>query len=649
MTVRPFAAGAFAARHTADMFVGMRRELDSLQRQLATGLKSETYGGVGFERRSSLDVRGKMAMLSGYQESIEGATLRLKVMTQTMESLDAMGRDTRSDMIGIGFQIGSDGQTTAQHLAEQRLRQAIDQLNADLNGRYLFAGRSPESPPVETYERIMNGDPVAGRAGLATLINERTAAEVGFDGLGRLSTSVSSAVPSTPPFTVTLAGNGPSLPFGFQIESVSSTSPSITAGFAAGPPEQATLTVSAQPLPDTKITIVLRDKDNNAHTIEIAAKTALFAGERNAFEIGATEDATVNGTNGLHAVIRKTIEDKATAVLKPRAAILAAQEFFDGSMTNPPDRVAVAPSRLAVTQPAVDTVQLGGNLSALGFEILGTTSNTGANIVTTFTAAVAGPPAVPENVEFQITPAVPADGDKIVLQLRDRTGATHTVELTARTAPAPGDRNAFQIVAGDINQTIGGGNGLMAALTRVVEDRAAAVLGSAEATAMDTSGTRQTVIWYKGDDASTPSARDTMALRIDSSQVVGTGARANEPALRNMLAQLGVLDHATFANTAADRERYLTLTGRLRDNLAPPYGQPRVEDIATEFGAAMATMQGANERHQAAQNILQDTIDRVEQASTEETAASMLHLQTRLQASYQTTSMLSRLSIVNFL
>jgi hypothetical protein len=60
-------------------------------------------------------------------------------------------------------------------------------------------------------------------------------------------------------------------------------------------------------------------------------------------------------------------------------------------------------------------------------------------------------------------------------------------------------------------------------------------------------------------------------------------------------------------------------------------------------------MDGAKERHRTASSLLQDTLDGVEQASTEETAATMLNLQTRLQASYQTTSMLSQLSLVNYL
>ena len=56
----PFAAGSLAAQRSGDLFVGMRRELDELQRQLATGQKSQTFGGLGLERRTSLDFRGKL-------------------------------------------------------------------------------------------------------------------------------------------------------------------------------------------------------------------------------------------------------------------------------------------------------------------------------------------------------------------------------------------------------------------------------------------------------------------------------------------------------------------------------------------------------------------------------------------------------------
>ena len=51
----------------------------------------------------------------------------------------------------------------------------------------------------------------------------------------------------------------------------------------------------------------------------------------------------------------------------------------------------------------------------------------------------------------------------------------------------------------------------------------------------------------------------------------------------------------------------------------------------------------------AQQSTLQDTVDGIEQASTEEVATKLLDLQTRLQASYQITASLSKLSLVNYI
>ena len=60
-------------------------------------------------------------------------------------------------------------------------------------------------------------------------------------------------------------------------------------------------------------------------------------------------------------------------------------------------------------------------------------------------------------------------------------------------------------------------------------------------------------------------------------------------------------------------------------------------------------MKAAKDRHAASKNILLDAIDGVEAASKEETSLALLDLQTKLQASYQTTSILSQLSLVKYL
>src|SRR3712207_8245391 len=54
--------------------------------------------------------------------------------------------------------VCSSDLTFAQNNAEQRFKEIVDLLNTDLAGRSLFAGRAVDRLPMESYDRIMNGD-----------------------------------------------------------------------------------------------------------------------------------------------------------------------------------------------------------------------------------------------------------------------------------------------------------------------------------------------------------------------------------------------------------------------------------------------------------------------------------------------------------
>jgi len=80
-----------------------------------------------------------------------------------------------------------------------------------------------------------------------------------------------------------------------------------------------------------------------------------------------------------------------------------------------------------------------------------------------------------------------------------------------------------------------------------------------------------------------------------------------------------------------------------------PVGTQRIEDIATELAGAQQTLQSAAERHRQTESTLAGMLDGIEGVSDEEVAAQILALQTRLQASLQTTAMLYQTSLVNYL
>jgi hypothetical protein len=289
---------------------------------------------------------------------------------------------------------------------------------------------------------------------------------------------------------------------------------------------------------------------------------------------------------------------------------------------------------------------------------------------TAMSAAVAlGPPA-----DATISLAgLPANGDSISITLTDSDNVSHVVTLKASTTPPqPGATGTFQI-GGTVAETTAS---IRTALAAAVGEKAAEVLGALAAT--DTAeaffagsqsnppqrvagppfasatgfvaGTEDnTVVWYNGDDDATTAARATAPVAVNQSQVVGAGARANEPAIRNLLAQLAVLSAESFEATPVDAARYEALTERVFDRLTDEPGNPQVSDIAHELSMAAGTMKTAKERHQSTKELMLDVIEGVEKVDEEETAAAMLTLQTRLQASYEATSILSRLTLVNYL
>ncbi len=107
-------------------------------------------GGLGIDRRVSLDVRGKLASIDSWNDTITQGQLRLKVMSQSAERFAKMTLEAKGDFRPNSYLLTASGQTPGQILATEKFQQSIDALNMDINGRYLFSGRATDTKPVET-------------------------------------------------------------------------------------------------------------------------------------------------------------------------------------------------------------------------------------------------------------------------------------------------------------------------------------------------------------------------------------------------------------------------------------------------------------------------------------------------------------------
>ena len=161
---------------------------------------------------------------------------------------------------------------------------------------------------------------------------------------------------------------------------------------------------------------------------------------------------------------------------------------------------------------------------------------------------------------------------------------------------------------------------------------------------------KQSVIWYQGEVAADTTARASQTFQIGSSAAVQLGARANEEPIRNMLAGLATVALSMpTGSTTNNTQAYQAVVDQATPLLSGTKSGQTVQNIVTEFSLASARMSNAKTANAAQQSTLQDTVDGIEQASTEEVATKLLDLQTRLQASYQVTASLSKLSLVNYI
>jgi flagellar hook-associated protein 3 FlgL len=125
--------------------------------------------------------------------------------------------------------------------------------------------------------------------------------------------------------------------------------------------------------------------------------------------------------------------------------------------------------------------------------------------------------------------------------------------------------------------------------------------------------------------------------------------RANEQGLRWVLQNIASLAAVTYSQTDPNAQaRANALNARINTNLNVPPGIQTIESIVTELSGAQGALGTATDRHTQTNNTITDLLGQVEGVSTEQVGAEILAMQTRLQASLQTTAMLYKLSLVNY-
>jgi flagellar hook-associated protein 3 FlgL len=303
----------------------INKRLGTLQQQLSTGQKSQTYGGLGAQSGVAVALNAQLAAISSYNDTITNVGTNISLQQQVLQQITSVGSTVQAATVQPKFAIDGSGQTTVQKTAQDQLNQILSALNTQGGNGYLFSGTGLNQPSVETADHILNGN--GAQAGLKQVIAERNQADLGADGLGRL------VIPAASGSIVSLSEDVAGSPFGLKLAGVNSTLTGATVSGPTGSPAGMSVDLGASnPSNDDTITYTFSLPDGTTQTLKLQATTSTTPGT-NQFTIGTTPAATAAN---LQAALTGGVSQIGSTSLSAASAMAASNDFFD----DPPMRVS---------------------------------------------------------------------------------------------------------------------------------------------------------------------------------------------------------------------------------------------------------------------------------------------------------------------
>jgi len=571
----------------------LKAQMADLQNQLTSGKKSTTYAGMGVNEGFAIAARTQLSSIAAYTDTMTKINTNIQVGNTALQALSNIGAQLQTAANSGSQALNSAGQTAGQQTAVAEFSSIVGILNTQAGDRYIFSGSTIYTQPVAASDLILNGDG-AGQAGLKQVISERNQADLGADGLGRVDISS----PSTT--SVSVAEDASPSVYGLKLSKVTST---LTGATVNNTP--ATVDLASNPNDGDTFSFTFLQSDGTSKTVQLTATaTPTTPPAAGTFAIGtAASDTAAN----LNAAL--TGAEGATS---PYGAQLT------GASSNPPGNVTVTPAQTNVDLGTSNPVP--GDKVSFTFSLPDGTSET---VQLTASSEVPTPAG-----SFAIGATPDETAANLKAAVSDSVGTLAKTSLVAASA-IRATHDFFDSPPQRVGVTP---PGTLATATGAVDGTAA-----------------NTVQWYTGDNG-TGSARATSTVRVDPSVTVQYGMRANEDAIRSVMESVAVL--AAVATSPTDpngADQVSALNARIAQNLTATPGKQNIQDIQADLANAQTVMKDATARQKLTQATMQNIVDQAESVSTDEVASQLLTLQTDLQASYQTTSMLSQLSLVKFL
>lgn len=134
----------------------LRENMDTLQKQVVSGRRADTFDGLEDGGLRTLRARNSITMVDTYIQNITIASTRISVMDTTLEDTAEMARDLL-DGFKLEPLVGSSVDTAAINIGGETGLVALEAyMNENVDGRYIFSGANVDTKPFQLPNTLKN-------------------------------------------------------------------------------------------------------------------------------------------------------------------------------------------------------------------------------------------------------------------------------------------------------------------------------------------------------------------------------------------------------------------------------------------------------------------------------------------------------------
>ncbi|MFM8700354.1 MAG: hypothetical protein ACKOC1_03010 [Hyphomicrobiales bacterium] len=319
-----FFLGSQSFRSAMNAFVDQEALQNVLYRQARTLKIADSYGELGGAAASSVNLNSRIREISTFDDVIKIGKSSISIASSAATSFSASAAKLKNEIFAIGKGGNADARLAAQNVVKERFGLMIEMLNTNDTSTFVFGGKESNTPPVISKEEMLDGTP--GKAGLKQLVTERGQADLGADSLGRTAITRTGA-------EVEFAETVANLPFGFKIQSVTSTLDNATVTGPVGTPPVVTTEFTGVPALGKSFTVKLGLPDGSSKDVVLTVALGSSVG---VFNPGSDAESTAEN---FATALTNTIKFTAQSALASASALATAQDFFAGIDAKPLQRV----------------------------------------------------------------------------------------------------------------------------------------------------------------------------------------------------------------------------------------------------------------------------------------------------------------------